>query len=81
MKNLLKSLAFIIAAVGLNSCENDLPKTDLHVHLTAKYADTPSLRYEKAVALSKKMGVVFGIADETGFADVRANDSILSDSI
>jgi len=81
MKNLLRSLAFMIVAVSLNSCENDLPKTDLHVHLTAKYADTPSLRYEKAAELSKKMGVVFGIADETGSADVRANDSILSKSI
>jgi len=81
MKNLLKSFALIMAVIGLNSCENDLPKTDLHVHLTVKYADTPTLRFEKAAALSKKMGVVFGIADETGSAEVRANDSILSESI
>lgn len=67
--------------MGLNSCKNDLPKTDLHVHLTSKYAGTPSLRYEKAAALSKEMGVVFGIADETGSADLRVNDSILSESI
>lgn len=50
MKNLLISFALIMAFLVLIAFTADLPKTDLHVHLTANYANTTSLRYEKAKA-------------------------------
>ena len=67
-----------------NPGETDLPLMDLHVHLT--YADqsadeNASLAYEKASELSRKMGVIFGIAEEFGSDDLRINDSLLLDRI
>lgn len=89
MKNLLKSFTLIIVVLLLNGFQNDLlytylPKMDLHVHL--QYAaqaldNSAAIAYENASALSKEMGVTFGIAEEFGSNNVRINDSLLLDRI
>ena len=81
MKNLLKSMGLIAGAILLYGFQEDPPKIDLHVHLTSRSGDIPSVRYEKAAALSDKMGVVFGIAEEIGSNNLKSNDSILSERI
>lgn len=89
MKNLLKSSYLIIVVLLLNSYKNDLPKTDLpmmdlHVHLNyaaQSLGNAAAIAYEKASALSKEMGVTFGIAEEFGTNNVRVNDSLLLDRI
>lgn len=67
-----------LALDGLCSFISDLPKYDLHVHLTGNYGNTTALRYEKAAALSAKMGVTFGIAEEIGTPDINYNNRALS---
>lgn len=57
---------------------------DLHVHLNyaAQSLDNnAAMAYKKASALSKEMGVVFGIAEEFATNNVRINDSLLLDRI
>jgi hypothetical protein len=74
MKNLLKSFGLVAVAISLNGSQNDPPKIDLHVHLTTRSGNTPMVRYEKAAALSKQMGVAFGIAEEIASNDVNRNE-------
>jgi hypothetical protein len=81
MKSFLRSVTLLTTFMALSAFAEDLPKADLHVHLTANYAATPSLRYEKAAALSTKMGIVFGIAEEIGTSDIATNDSRLAECI
>jgi hypothetical protein len=62
----------------------DLPNMDLHVHLNYQaqsLSNAAVLAYENASALSRKMGVTFGIAEEFGSNNVRTNDSLLLDRI
>jgi hypothetical protein len=73
-----------LAAPALSAIETDLPKTDLHVHLN--FADQSpengaAAAYVNASALSKKMGVTFGIAEEFDGNSIRINDSLLLDRI
>lgn len=56
---------------------NDLPKADLHVHISKKYGGSVP-RYEKAAELSSKMGVIFGIAEEIETPDIKQNDILVS---
>jgi hypothetical protein len=89
MKNLLKFSVLIIVVFLLSGNKNDLPNTDLpnidlHVHLN--YAaqslnNNAAIAYQKASALSKEMGVTFGIAEEFGTNNVRTNDSLALDRI
>ncbi len=75
MKNYLKSLLLTFCVIQYASCQIEPPRIDLHVHLTGSYGKTPSLRYEKAAALSGKMDVVFGIAEEIATPDKDRNNS------
>jgi hypothetical protein len=89
MTNLLKFSVLIIVVFLLSGNKNDLPNTDLpnidlHVHLN--YAaqslnNNAAIAYQKASALSKEMGVTFGIAEEFGTNNVRTNDSLALDRI
>jgi hypothetical protein len=89
MKRFLRTTVLILAVLFINSFTIDLPKTDLprmdlHVHLN--YASqslgiTAPDAYQKASELSKKMGVIFGIAEEFGSDNVRRNDSLLVNRI
>jgi len=81
MNNLLRSLNLIVGFLLLNACNNDFPKSDLHVHLTSNFSTNPITRYEKAAALSNKMGIVFGIAEEIETNNLRINDSVLTNRI
>jgi len=89
MRTLLKLSALTLVVILLNCCKNDFPKTDLpnmdlHVHLNyaAQSLDNAAtVAYEKASALSKKMGVTFGIAEEFDNDSIRINDSLLLDRI
>lgn len=81
MRNLINSLASIMLVIALPGCTDDLPKMDLHVHLTGQSGDNPALRYEKAAALSARMGVAFGIAEEINGSDIKSNDRILQERI
>jgi histidinol phosphatase-like PHP family hydrolase len=65
----------------INVIPTDLPKADLHIHLTRNYGTSPSVRYKRAAALSAKMGVTFGIAEEIGTPNVKYNDSLLAECI
>jgi hypothetical protein len=74
----------IVERPAISAIETELPKTDLHVHLN--YASQSpengaAAAYKKASALSKKMGVTFGIAEEFDGNSVRINDSLLLDRI
>ena len=58
----------------------DLPKMDLHVHLNyaaQSLTGDAAVAYEKASALSKQMGVGFGIAEEFGSDNPMINDRLL----
>lgn len=88
MKNLLKSIFTISVLLILNNCKNDLsntdlPNMDLHVHLNyaAQSLEDAAAAYENASALSKEMGVIFGIAEEFGTDNVRLNDSLFLDRL
>ncbi len=89
MKHLLRSFALITVVLLLNSYQNelpdtDLPKMDLHVHLNyaaESLGNAAVEAYENASALSKEMGVAFGIAEEFGTNNIRINDSLLLDRI
>jgi len=84
MKILFKSIALIAVVVFLTYCKKDLPNMDLHVHLSyaAQSLDNNAeIAYEKASALSKEMGVTFGIAEEFATNSVKTNDSILLDRL
>jgi hypothetical protein len=89
MKKLLKASILFIAVSLLNGYKIDLPRTDLpnmdlHVHLNyaaQSLGNAAAIAYEKASALSKEMGVTFGIAEEFGSSNVRTNDSLLLNRI
>jgi hypothetical protein len=78
MKNLTNKLAFIVVAIALSGFVQDLPKADLHVHLSRLNGETLSQYFKRAAEQSTKMGVVFGLAEEIGTANMKMNDSILS---
>ncbi len=83
----------IIVGLLLNSHKNDflkmspqnteLPKMDLHFHLNyeGQSLANAALVYEKASALSKERGVIFGIAEEFVNDNIKINDSLILDRI
>jgi len=89
MKISLKAFALILTVLlatgfreGLQ--KQALPNMDLHVHLNyaaQSLEDGAVAAYEKASSLSKKMGVIFGIAEEFGGNNIRLNDSLLLNRI
>ena len=86
MKYLLRSVLLFAVVLFLNSYQNeppdtDLPKMDLHAHLSGYFGSNATMAYQNASALSRKLGVVFGIAEEFGGNNVRINDSLLLDRI
>lgn len=60
----------------VNSTDNDLPKYDLHVHLSTRLPIQQ--RYADAAALSKKKGVTFGIAEEVETPDIKSNNGAIN---
>jgi hypothetical protein len=67
---------------SINTSSNDLPETDLHVHLnymSNSLGNSAAMAYEKASALSKELGVTFGIVEEFGTENIRINDSLIID--
>jgi hypothetical protein len=88
MNKLLKSAALIIAVLLLNGYKNDipqkdLPNMDLHFHLNyeGQSLANAAMVYEKASALSKEKGVIFGIAEEFVNDNIKINDSLVLDRI
>lgn len=88
MKNFLKLSALtgltlvVFSFCNLSQPKTNLPQMDLHVHLNyaSQSPDYNAAKdYERASALSRKMGVVFGIAEEFGGNNTRFNDSLLQD--
>lgn len=81
MSKLIKLFTLLLLTIQVQGQMKDLPVMDLHVHLTGQTGDSPAQRYEKAAALSAKMGVVFGIAEEINGRDIHSNDQILQERI
>jgi histidinol phosphatase-like PHP family hydrolase len=85
MKCLIRSsilimAGFLIIGFVADLQKDELPKMDLHVHLNygpQGTGITSSQAYENASALSKKMGITFGIAEEFGSNNSKWNDSTL----
>lgn len=93
MKKLFMFSGLIIVGLLLNSYKNDLlrmnpqntefPKMDLHFHLNyeGQSLANAAMVYEKAAALSKERGVIFGIAEEFVNNNIKINDSLVLDRI
>ncbi len=84
MKNSFKWLALLSSVLLVCASVDDLPKIDLHVHLNyaaQSLGNSAAAAYEKASALSKEMGVTFGIAEEFSTNSVSTNDSLLLNRI
>jgi hypothetical protein len=93
MKKLSLFSGLIIVGLLLNSYKNDLPemnpqntefpKMDLHFHLNyeGQSLANAAIVYEKASALSKEKGVIFGIAEEFVNDNKKINDSLVLDRI
>ena len=77
MKHILTSISLMFLTIRFYGFQNEPLKADLHVHLTNKSGVSAGQRYDKAAALSKKMGVVFGIAEEINYYDLKKNDDTL----
>jgi histidinol phosphatase-like PHP family hydrolase len=57
---------------------------DLHVHLNyaaQALGDDAAVTYQKASAISRKMGVIFGIAEEFGGDNIQVNDSLVMNRV
>src|ERR1035441_5103666 len=64
-----------LAAVCLSAADN-LPRIDLHVHLDAEAKGGKSVTPSEAAALSKKLGVRFGVLAEGGCGGDIRDDKI-----
>ena len=65
-----------LAAVCLSAADN-LPRIDLHVHLDAEAKGGKSVTPSEAAALSKKLGVRFGVLAEGGCGgDIRDDKTL-----
>src|ERR1035438_5226095 len=65
-----------LAAVCLSAADN-LPRIDLHVHLDAEAKGGKSVTPSEAAALSKKLGVRFGVLAEGGCGgDIRDDQTL-----
>jgi hypothetical protein len=58
---MFKPFTVLLLAAACLSAADDIPRVDLHAHLAGANAPTPA----EAVALSQKLGVRFGIANES----------------
>lgn len=67
------------AARGISTLKTNLPKADLHVHLSRGYGSTTDLRYRKASELAGQMGVIFGIAEEIDSPDITRNGLVINE--
>jgi histidinol phosphatase-like PHP family hydrolase len=77
MKNTIISFMMAVLLIMPGSQKN-IPKIDLHVHLSDEFKGTLDERYADAAAQSRKMGVTFGIAEEICSRDKNRNDSLLA---
>jgi hypothetical protein len=65
-----------LAAVCLSAADN-LPRVDLHIHLDAETKDAKSVTPSEAAALSRKLGVRFGVLAEGGCGgDIRDDKTL-----
>jgi hypothetical protein len=81
MKTTGKNFAFTVITFAMIGFIADLPKSDLHVHLSRKAGETLSQYFKRAAEQSSRMGVVFGLAEEIATPNMRTNDSILAEYI
>src|ERR1035437_4234947 len=78
MIKMMKILPLLAAAAAALSAQN-LPRIDLHVHIHDEEHPAQSMPPAEAAALSKKLGVRFGILAEGGCGGDIHNDRTLEE--
>ena len=78
---MLRFPACLLAAAALVWAADDLPKVDLHVHIHDDANPAKSLTPADAAALSKKMGVRFGVLGEGGCSGDIHDNATLSEFV
>jgi hypothetical protein len=75
--SMLRLLAYLLPAAAIALAADDLPRVDLHVHIHDDENPAKSLTPADAAALSKKMGVRFGVLGEGGCSgDIHDNATL-----
>lgn len=70
-------LIFVCGKMSAQIASEEIPKADLHVHVSATSGFALDERYRKTAELSRQMGVVFGIAEEPGDGDLSRMDAMI----